>query len=73
MRAVQGLAPLLEEIASENPNAKFVRVNVDECPGLAARYEISNIPNLKLFKSGKVVAQHVGFADKRQLESLLFQ
>jgi thioredoxin 1 len=67
------LAPLLEEVASQNPNAKFVRVNVDESPGLAARYKISSIPNLKLFKSGKVVAQHVGFADKTELESVLSQ
>ncbi len=67
------LAPLLEEVASENPNAKLVKVNVDECPGLAARYQIDAIPNLKVFKSGKVVAQHVGLADKRQLESLLSQ
>ena len=67
------LAPLLEEIASENPNTKFVKVNVDESPGLASRYEINSIPNLNLFKSGKVVAQQVGLADKEHLVSLLSQ
>lgn len=67
------LAPLLEEVASENRNVKFVKVNVDESPGLAARYKISSIPNLKVFKNGKVVAQFVGFADKWQLEDLLSQ
>ena len=66
-------APLLEEIASHSPKAKIVKVNVDENPGLAARYQINSIPNLKVFKSGKVVAQHVGLADKRQLASLLSQ
>jgi thioredoxin 1 len=65
------LAPLLEEIASDNPNAKVVKVNVDESPELAARYQISSIPSLKVFKSGKLVAQHVGLADKRRLESML--
>ena len=67
------LAPLLEEIASENPNTKFVKVNVDESPGLASRYEISSIPNLNLFKSGKVVAKHIGLLDKEHLVSLLSQ
>ena len=67
----QMLAPLLEEVASDSPKAKIVKVNVDESPRLAARYQIDSIPNLKVFKSGKVVAQHVGLADKRQLASLL--
>lgn len=65
------LAPLLEEIASGNPNVKIVKVNVDESPELANRYQINSIPSLKVFKSGKVVAQHVGLADKRRLESML--
>ena len=65
------LAPLLEEIASDNPNAKIVKVNVDENPQLAARYHIDSIPNLKVFKGGKVVAEQVGFADQRRLEFLL--
>ena len=65
------LAPLLEEIASANQNARVVKVNVDESPELAARYQISSIPSLKVFKGGRVVAQHVGLADKRRLESLL--
>jgi thioredoxin 1 len=65
------LAPLLEEIANGNPNVKIVKVNVGESPELAARYQINSIPSLKVFKSGKVVAQHVGLADKRRLESML--
>ena len=67
------LAPLLEEVASDSPKAKIVKVNVDESARLAARYQINSIPNLKVFKSGKVVAEHVGLADKRQLASLLSQ
>jgi len=67
------LAPLLEDVAGENPNAKVVKVNVEESPGLAARYRIRSIPNLKVFKNGRVVAEHVGMADKRRIESLLSQ
>jgi thioredoxin 1 len=65
------LAPLLEEVASDNPNIKVVKVNVDESTELASRYQINAIPSLKVFKNGKVTAQHVGLADKRRLESML--
>jgi len=67
----RALGPLLEEIAGENPNAKIVKVNVDDSPDLAAQYRIHAIPSLKVFKKGKVVAGHVGMADKRQLQTLL--
>jgi thioredoxin 1 len=70
-RPCKMLAPLLEEIASEKPKVKLVKVNVDENPRLATHYQISGIPNLKMFKNGRVVAQHVGLADKRQLNALL--
>lgn len=65
------LAPLLEEIANDRPNIKIVKVNVDESPELASRYRIDSVPSLKVFKRGKVVAQHVGLADKARLESML--
>lgn len=65
------LAPLLEEIAGGNPGVKVVKVNVDENPELAARYQVNSIPSLKVFRSGRVVADHVGLADKRRLERML--
>jgi len=67
----RALGPLLEEVAGETPTAKIVKVNVDDSPEVAARYRISAIPCLKVFKQGKVTAQHVGLADKRQLRALL--
>lgn len=66
-------APLLEEIASKTPDVRIAKVNVDTSPELAARYQIRSIPSLKVFRGGKVVAQHVGLADRSQLESLLSQ
>ena len=65
------IAPLLDEIASEEPDAKVVKVNVDHNPQLAAQYGISSIPSLKVIKGGKVVAQHVGMADKASLKALM--
>jgi thioredoxin 1 len=67
----RSLGPLLEEVANETPGTKVVKVNVDESPELAAQFRINSIPCLKAFKKGKVVGQHVGLADKRQLQALL--
>jgi len=67
----QMIAPALEELARENPDAKIVKVNVDHSPQLAARYGISSIPSLKAFNDGQVVGEHVGMASKAHLKALL--
>jgi thioredoxin 1 len=65
------IAPVLEEVAREATDAKIVKVNVDENPQLAARYGISSIPSLLVFKDGEVADQHIGLANKAQLRSMI--
>lgn len=65
------LAPILEELAAENPQVKIVKVNVDESSALAAEYGINSIPALKLFKNGAVAEEMVGLAGKGELQQLL--
>ena len=68
------LAPVLAQIAEEKSGAlKVGKVNVDEAADLAARYGISSIPALLLFKGGQVVAQTVGFMQKPELERFVAQ
>lgn len=67
----QLLAPVLEELARETPNAKVVKVNVDENPKLAAQYEIDSIPRLLVFRDGEIVGERSGLASKTTLKSLL--
>jgi len=67
------LAPVLQELAAETDDAKVVKVDVDENPGLAARYGITSIPSVMVFRDGRVVAQHVGLADKGRLAGMLRQ
>lgn len=60
--------PVLETVATRmGAQALVAKVNVDEAPALAARYGISSIPTLLLFKGGGVVRQLVGL----QTESVL--
>ena len=65
------IAPVLEELAGETTHARIVKVNVDQDPRLAARYGISSIPSLLVFRDGQVADQSVGLVGKAQLKALL--
>lgn len=65
------LSPVVEELATEHPEIAFGKVNVDEAPELAQRYQISAIPTLLLFKDGKPVDMSVGVKSKKELETFL--
>ena len=65
------VAPVLEQLARETTEVKIVKVNVDHSRQLAARYRISSIPSLKVFKEGEVVDEHVGLARKDHLKKML--
>ncbi len=55
------VGPIVAEIAAENTGRlKVAKVDVDENPGLAMRYEVSSIPTLMVFKNGAVVNKAVG-------------
>ena len=58
------LAPILEEVASEKQDIKFVSVNVDNEDILAEKFNISSIPCLVLLENGKEIKRNVGFIDK---------
>ena len=66
------LAPLLDEIAVEqNGSAKVVKVNVDENPALAQRYNIQAIPTLLYFVGGEVRDRTMGAVSKQSIISKL--
>jgi thioredoxin 1 len=63
------IAPALEEIAGKlGDKVKIVKLNVDENPQTAARYNIMSIPTLMLFKGGELASRQVGAAPKAKLE-----
>jgi thioredoxin 1 len=65
------LAPALDELARSRPEAKVVKVDIDKNPDLAAKYRVSSIPALMVFKDGSIVAQHTGLANQKTLEQML--
>ena len=63
------IAPALEEISGSLGNkVKIVKLNVDENPQTAAKYNVMSIPTLMVFKNGEMASLHRGAAPKSQLE-----
>ena len=68
------IAPLLETIATDyEDRLRVVKLNIDENPQTAPKYNIRSIPTLLLFKDGTVAAQQVGAVSKAQLTAFLDQ
>ncbi len=54
------LGPVIEDLAEEIKEVKFVKVNVDDNQELAGKYNISSIPCLIIFKDGEEVDRIIG-------------
>jgi thioredoxin 1 len=62
------VGPILDEIGEEYADKiEIVKVNVDEEPHLAAEYQITGIPAMKVFHNGKIVKEMVGAKPKPAL------
>ncbi|MEN6407574.1 MAG: thioredoxin [Thermoguttaceae bacterium] len=68
------IAPVVEELASENQGAlKVAKVNIDESPNTASAYGVSSIPTIMLFKGGEVIDRFVGVQPKKRLQDAIDQ
>jgi thioredoxin 1 len=68
----RAIGPVLEDLAKSSGGAvTLAKVNVDENPGLAARYGIRSIPTILFVKDGKVLDQVVGAVPKTQIQAKL--
>ena len=70
----QMMAPILDDLAGElEGKIKIAKLdtNEEENQGLSEEYLVMSIPNMKLFKNGKVVHEIVGFRSKEALKKEL--
>lgn len=65
------VAPVLDEIARENAQVKVAKLNVDEQPALAQKYNIMSIPTLMLFRDGKIAQTKVGVQPKAAILQMI--
>jgi thioredoxin 1 len=66
------LAPIVEELAAEYAGkVKVAKLNTDDSPNTAAKFNISAIPSMLFFKGGQVEKQMVGVHSKADLKKIL--
>ena len=64
------IGPIVDELGKDYADKALVaKVNVDDSPELAARFGITSIPNLKIFKNGVEVGNIVGAVPKATLKA----
>lgn len=62
------VSPIIEELAEEMKNVKFVKINSDDNQDLLRKYNISTIPCLVVFKDGKEIGRIIGAQPKENIE-----
>jgi thioredoxin 1 len=68
----KAMSPTVDALASEYAGkVKIGKLNTDENPATAMRYQVRGIPTLLLFKGGKVVDQRVGAMPKPEVQKMI--
>ena len=65
------LAPVLDEVAAENPAVKVYKVDIDQSPELAFKYQVSSVPTLIVFENGQVKNERLGAQPKQNILAML--
>ena len=68
----QMVAPILDELANEYAGKlRVMKLNTDENPEIAGRYQVMSIPTILFFKNGQAVEKLVGARPKRQFKEVI--
>jgi thioredoxin 1 len=66
--------PILQQVAQEQGDAvKVIKIDVDQNPEIAQRYQIRSVPTLMIFKNGEIKHKQPGVHSKQQLNLLIQQ
>lgn len=65
------LGPVIDEIAEEADSFKVAKINIDEQPELATKYQVMSVPTLVVFKNGEVVNRITGVTSKQKIMDML--
>ena len=61
------LSPIVDEVAKENGDIEFYKLDVDDAENISREYGIMSIPTILVFEEGKLKNTHVGFMSKEDL------
>jgi thioredoxin 1 len=66
------IGPVIDQLAAESQGRyKVGKLNVDENPQTAARYQIASIPTLLIFTDGQLVDRLIGLQSKQAIAERL--
>lgn len=65
------MSPVIDELATDHPEIKVAKINIDEEMELAQKYGVMSIPTVVLFKEGQAVDASVGYVQKAAIEKML--
>lgn len=66
----RAVSPILDQIGEEHSDKiRVVKLNVDDNPALAMKYQITSIPAMKVYRGGEVVKTIIGAKPKPALEA----
>ena len=66
------VGPIMDQLAAEaNGRYRIAKLNVDENPMTASRYQIASIPTMLIFKNGSLVDRIVGAQPKQAIAERL--
>ena len=65
----RAVAPILEQLAGEQPGITFASVNIDENPSYASRFGVLSIPTVILFEQGEVQDTVIGAQPRSYFEN----
>ncbi len=65
------LSPVIDEIASQNDHISVCKINIDDEPQLATRFNVMSIPTIMVMKNGVITNWTVGVKSKEEILKLL--
>lgn len=65
------IAAVMEELDDSFPFVSFIKVDVDECPKTAQKYQVSGIPDLYFYRDGQEIAHELGAISENMIRSHL--
>lgn len=67
------MIPVIEKLASELTNVKFLEIDVDDSDGLSETYFVSSVPTMMIFKDGQKMNETVGALPYDELKAFIKQ
>lgn len=65
------LSPVLEQVAAEMTNAKICKIDVDQAPALAQKFNVVSVPTLVVMNKGEVITVEAGVKNKNAIIEML--